>query len=167
LEHQRNQLLKQQKQEIHAIIHDCQTQFKNASSENKTQIKQDCKIKIKESEKKYVDLKKQLQIQLEQLRAQFRLQIHDDKKETHTENEITHLENIIKKSENEITHLENIINRTQTKLSNVVNTTNHSETKLPNLINMTKHFEKKLEKQNDHVKSNHGDGQKGHDKNDD
>jgi titin len=167
LEHQRNQLLKQQKQEIHAIIHDCQVQIKNASSENKTQIRQDCKIKIKESEKKYVDLKKQLQIQLEQLRAQFRLQIHDDKKETHTENEITHLENIIKKSENEITHLENIINRTQTKLSNLVNTTNHSEIKLPNLINMTKHFEKKLEKQNNHAESNHGNGQKGHDKNDD
>ncbi|HXU94819.1 MAG TPA: fibronectin type III domain-containing protein, partial [Candidatus Nitrosotalea sp.] len=55
LEHQRNQLLKQQRQEIHAIIRDCQAQFKNASPENKTQIRQDCKIKIKESEKKYVD----------------------------------------------------------------------------------------------------------------
>jgi hypothetical protein len=45
--------------------------------------------------------------------------------------------------------------------------TKHLENKLSNFNHMINNFEKKLEKQNDHVKSNHGDGQKGHDKNDD
>ena len=153
LEHQRNQLLKQQRQETLSIIHDCRAQIKNATSENKTQIKQDCKIKIKESEKKYKDLKKQFKVQLEQLRAKLKLQKHEDEQEIHLAKQITHIENIINQSEN--------------KLSNLQNMTKHSENKLPNLHHMINNFEKKSGKQNNHAKPNHNNGQHGHDQNDD
>ena len=153
LEHQRNQLLKQQRQENLAIIHDCRVQIKNTSSENKTQIIQDCKIKMKESEKKYKDLLHQLKIQLAQLRDQFKLQIHENQNKQHTVNEIGHSENETKHSEAE--------------LSNVVNMTKYSEKNQSNFQNIVNHFEQNSWKQNNQDKGNHGNGQQGNHGNDD
>ena len=171
LEHKRNQLLKQQRQETLAIIHDCRAQFKNATSENKTQIKQDCKIKIKQSQQKYKDLKNQLKVQLAQLRAQFKLQIHIDKQEKHFEKEIDHIENMTKHSENKLSNLVNMTKHFEKDSENInnhlENMTKHSENKLPNFHNMINNFEKKFEKQNNHAKFNRSNGQQGHDQNDD
>ncbi len=139
LEHQRNQLLKQQRQETLAIIHDCRTQIKNVSSENKTQIIQDCKIKIKESQQKFKDLLNQLKVQLKQLKAQFQLQIHENKNETQSEDKTGHPENETKHSENKLSNFQNIVN----------------------------HFEKKSGKQNNHGKHNPGKGKQGNHQNED
>jgi hypothetical protein len=94
LEHKSNQLLKQQRQETFAIIHDCRDQIKNASSENKTQIVQACKIKIKESRIKYADLRHQINAELAKLKAQFNLQTHEDRNEEHSEKENDHSKNM-------------------------------------------------------------------------
>ena len=171
LEHQRNQLLKQQKQENLAIIHDCRVQLKNTTSENRTQIIQDCKIKIRESEKKYSDLLSQLKVQLAQLRAQFKLQILGNKQERHFEREITHIENMTKHSENKLSNLINMTKHFEKKTENITNhlenMTKHSEKKLSNFHNVINNFEKKFGKQNNHAESNRGNGQQGHNQNDD
>lgn len=108
LEHQRNQLLKQQRQETLALIHDCHTQIKNTSSDNKTQIAQDCKAKIKESRDKYKELRNQLKTELATLKSQFKLQTHEDKNEDHSDNETGHSENGTKNSENKTHQSEDI-----------------------------------------------------------
>lgn len=155
LEHQRNELLKQQRQETLVLIHDCRLQIKNASSENKTQVAQDCKIKIKESRTKYADLKNQLNTELATLKAQLKSQSYQDKNEKHSDNETTH-------SENETDHSENKINQ-------IENMTEHFKLKLPNLQNnITQHLEIHSEKQGG--KDNHNLGkrnQQGNNKNDD
>ena len=171
LEHKRNQLLKQQRQETLAIIHECHAQLKNVSADNKTQIKQDCKIKIKQSQQKYKDLKNQLKVQLAQLRAQFKLQIHGYKQERHFEREITHMENMTKHSENKLSNLANMTKHFEKNSENINNhlgnMTKHSENKLPNFHNMVNNFEKKSGKQNNHVKYNRGNGQQDRHQNDD
>ena len=123
LEHQRNELLKQQRQETLVLIHDCRVQIKNASSENKTQVAQDCTITIKESRTKYTDLKNQLNTELATLKAQLKSQSHQDKNEKHSDNETEH-------SDNKTTHSEN--------------ETEHSENKISQLGNMTGHFESEI-----------------------
>ncbi len=134
LEHQRNQLLKQQRQETLAIIHDCRVQIKNASSENKTQVVQDCKITIKESGAKYADLKNQLNTELVKLKAQLKLQSDEDKNEKHSNKETKHSENETENSENKINQQENM--------------TEHFNLKLPNLQNnITQHLKISSEKQ--------------------
>ena len=171
LEHKRNQLLKQQRQENLVIIHDCRVQIKNTSSENKTQIIQDCKIKIRESQKKYKDLLNQLKVQLAQLRAQFQLQIHEDKNEKHSENKTRHLENETKHSEMKLPNLVNMTRHfeknSQNENNNLENMTKHSENKLPNFQNIINHFEKKSEKQNNAGKHNRGGNQQGNHQNND
>lgn len=140
LEHQRNQLLKQQRQETLTLIHDCHTQIKNASSDNKTQISQDCKATIKESGDKYKELRNQLKTELATLKSQFKLQTHEDKNEDHFDNETGHLENGTKNSENK---------------------TNQSE-------DIKDQFKIKSEKQNGEGKNNQGKNSKqGNNKNDD
>lgn len=157
LEHQRNQILKQQRQEIISIIHDCHAQIKNASSENKTQIAQDCKIKIKESRAKYADLKNQLNAELAKLKAEFKLQTDEGKDAKHSDKETEHSENETKRSENEKEHSENKINQE--------NMTAHFKVKLPNLQNnITQHLKINSEKQG---KGNHGkQNQQGNENND-
>jgi len=108
LEHQRNQLSKQQRQETLTLIHDCHAQIKNASSENKTQIAQDCKAKIKESRDKNKELRNQLKTELAALKSQFKLQTHEDKNEDHSDNES-------KKSEHKTNQAEDIKEQFKTK----------------------------------------------------
>src|SRR5579872_2263632 len=143
LEHQRNQLLQQQRQETLVLIHDCRAQVKNASSENKTQVAQDCKATIKESRTKYADLKNQLNTELANLKAQLKLQLHEDKNQKHSDNETKH-------SENETDHTENKINQLE-------NMTEHFTLKLPNLQNnITQHLKINSEKQDGKNSHNHG-----------
>lgn len=171
LEHQRNQLLKQQRQENLVIIHDCHVQIKNATLENKTQIIQDCKIKIKESEKKYKDLLNQIKIQLGQLRTLLKLQIHEDKNEQHSVNETRHLENEIKHSKHELPNLANMTKHFEKNSENqnnyLGNMTKYSEKNLSNSQNIINHFEQKSWKQNNQDKHNRGNGQQGNHENDD
>ncbi|MDC8452555.1 MAG: fibronectin type III domain-containing protein [Candidatus Nitrosotalea sp.] len=160
LEHQRNQLLKQQRQETLVLIHDCHVQIKNASPENKTQVAQDCKVKIKESRTKYVDLRNQLNTELATLKAQLKLQSHQDKNEKHPDNDTEHSENKVTHSENETEHSEN-------KISQLGNMTEHFKLKLPNLQNnITQNLKIHSEKQDG--KNNKGKhNQQGNNKNDD
>jgi len=162
LEHQRNELLKQQRQETLVLIHDCRVQIKNTSSENKTQVAQDCKIKIKESRTKYTDLKNQLNTELATLKAQLKSQSHQDKNEKHSDNETEHSDNKTTHSENETEHSEN-------KISQLGNMTDHFKLKLPNLQNnITQHLKIHSEKQDG--KDNHNQGkhnQQGNNKNED
>jgi len=153
LEHQRNELLKQQRQETLVLIHDCHLQIKNASPENKTQVAQDCKVKIKESRTKYADLRNQLNTELATLKAQLKLQSHQDKNEKHSDNETEHSENETEHSENKINQIENM--------------TEHFKPKLPNLQNnITQHLKVHSEKQNG--KDNQGKhNQQDNNKNDD
>jgi hypothetical protein len=153
LEHQRNELLKQQRQETLVLIHDCHLQIKNASPENKTQVAQDCKVKIKESRTKYADLRNQLNTELATLKAQLKLQSHQDKNEKHSDNETEHSENETEHSENKINQIENM--------------TEHFKPKLPNLQNnITQHLKVYSEKQNG--KDNQGKhNQQDNNKNDD
>lgn len=159
LEHQRNELLKQQRQETLVLIHDCHAQIKNASPENKTQVAQDCKIKIKESRTKYADLRNQLNTALATLKAQLKLQSHQDKNEKHSDNETEHFENKTAHSENETEHSEDKINQLE-------NMTEHLKLKLPNLQNdITQHLKVHSEKQDGKDKNKHN--QQGNDENDD
>ena len=160
LEHQRNELLKQQRQETLVLIHDCRVQIKNASSENKTQVTQDCKIKIKESGTKYTDLKNQLNTELATLKAQLKLQSHQDKNEKHSYNET-------EQSDNETTHSENETEHSENKINQLGNMTGHFKLKLPNLQNnITQNLKIHPEKQNG--KDNQGKhNQQGNNKNDD
>ncbi len=160
LEHQRNELLKQQRQETLILIHDCHVQIKNASPANKTQVAQDCKIKIKESRTKYSDLRNQLNTELATLKAQFKLQSHQDTNEKHSEKETEHSENKAIHSENETEHSENKINLQE-------NMTGHFKLKLPNLQNnITQHLKIHSEKQDG--KDTHGKhNQQGNNENDD
>lgn len=171
LEHKRNQLLKQQRQETLTIIHDCRVQIKNTSPGNKTQIAQDCKIKIKESQQKYKDLTNQLKIQLVQLRAELKSQVSVDKKEKHSEREIMHLENMTKQSASELPNLVNMTRHFEKNSENgnnyLGNMTKYSEKKLHNFQNITNHFEKKSGKQNNQGKHNRGNGQQGNHQNED
>jgi len=154
LEHQRNTLLKQQRQETLTLIHDCRVQIKNASSENKTQVAQDCKVKIKESRAKYTDLRNQLNTELAKLKAQLKLLSSEDKDEDHSDKEIKHSENETENSENKTDQQENM--------------TKHFTPKLPNLDNnMTKHLKINSEKQG---KDKHNQGkhnQQGNNQNND
>lgn len=158
LEHQRNQILKQQRQETLSIIQDCHTQIKNASPDNKTQIEQDCKIKIKESRAKYADLRNQLNAELKKLKAEFKVQVDEDKDAKHPDKEKEHPENETKNSDNEKEDSENKINQ--------ANMTAHFKVKLPDLQNnITKHLKINSEKQG---KGNHGkQNQQGNENNDD
>jgi titin len=160
LEHQRNELLKQQRQETLVLIHDCRFQIKNASPENKTQVAQDCKVKIKESRTKYTDLRNQLNTELATLKAQLKLQSHQDKNEKHSDNETEHSESKTTHSENETEHSEN-------KISQLGNMTGHFKLKLPNLQNnITQNLKIHSEKQDG--KDNQGKhNQQGNNKNDD
>lgn len=97
--HNRNELLKEQRQETITLIHECHAQIKNALPEDKKQIQQDCKAKIKQLREKYKDLKKQLQEQLMQLKTQFKSQMESDQNEQHSEKELDHFENVTKHSE--------------------------------------------------------------------
>jgi chitodextrinase len=154
LEHQRNALLKQQRQETLTLIHDCRAQIKNASPENKTQVAQDCKVKIKESRAKYTDLKNQLNTELAKLKAQLKLLSHEDKDEDHSDKEIKH-------SENETEHSEN-------KTDQQENMTKHFTPKLPNLENNIKHLKVHLEKQGSKDKHDKGKhNQQGNNQNED
>lgn len=128
LEHQRNQLSKQQRQETLTLIHDCHAQIKNASSENKTQIAQDCKVKIKESRDKYKELQNQLKTELATLKSQFKLQTHEDKNKDHADNEIGHSENGTKNSENKTNQSEDIAKHFKIK-SEKQNESNHGQGK--------------------------------------
>jgi titin len=157
LEHQRNQLLKQQRQETLAIIHDCRTQIKNASAENKTQIIQDCKTTIKNSQQKYKNLTSQLKTQLAQLKAELKSQISVNKKEKHSEKESSDLVNMTR----------NFKNNSENKNNHLGNMTKHSENKLPNFQNIINHFEKKSGKQNNQGKHNQGNGQQSNHQNED
>lgn len=160
LEHQRNELLKQQRQETLALIHDCHVQIKNASPGNKTQVAQDCKIKIKESRTKYADLKNQLNTELATLKAQLKLQSHQNKNKKHSENETEH-------SDNQTTHSENETDHSENKINQMGNMTEHFKLKLPNLQNdIAQHFKIHSEKQNGQGnKGKHN--QQGNNKNDD
>jgi titin len=160
LEHQRNELLKQQRQETLVLIHDCHVQIKNASPANKTQVAQDCKIKIKESRTKYSDLRNQLNTELATLKAQLKLQSHQDTNEKHSEKETEHSENKGIHSENETEHSENKINLQE-------NMTGHFKLKLPNLQNnITQHLKIHSEKQ-DGKDTNGKHNQQGNNENDD
>ena len=156
LVHKRNQLLKQQRQEILAITHDCRAQIKNTLGDNKTQIIQDCKIKIKQSQQKYNDLKNQLNAQLAQLRNQLK-SLREDKQEKHSENEFSNLANMTRHFEKNSENINNYLG----------NMTKHSENKLPYFHSMIHNFEKKSGKQNYHAKHNHGNGRQGNHSNDD
>ena len=140
LKHKDNQLLKQQRQEILIIIHDCRVQIKNTSAENKTQIIQDCKIKIRESQQKYKDLKNKLKVQLAQLRTELKSQIRVDKQEKHSERKFTNLLNMTR-------HFEKNSENGNNYLGNM---TKHSEKEFHHFHNMINRFEQKLEKQNNH-----------------
>jgi len=57
--HQRNELLKQQREETLKVIKDCNAKIRNSSQENRTQIKADCKDALKAIKEAYKDARKQ------------------------------------------------------------------------------------------------------------
>ena len=58
--HQRNALLKQQRDDTLQVIKECHENLKNASLANRTQIKDDCKATLKAIKEAYKDTRKQL-----------------------------------------------------------------------------------------------------------
>ena len=98
--HKRNALLKQQRAEILNAIHECHTEMKNASPDDRKQTHDECKAKIKELREKYKESRKQLQDKFKQIREQFELQIQDEKIKLVNATSIVHdLQKEIKQSE--------------------------------------------------------------------
>jgi len=56
--HQRNMLLKQQRDDTLRVIKECHENFKNASPENRTQVQADCKAALKAVKETYKDTRK-------------------------------------------------------------------------------------------------------------
>jgi len=77
--HKRNALLQQQRAEILNAIHDCHAKTKSASQEDKKQIHEECKAKIKDLREKYKEQRKQLQGEFKELKATFKGQINIEK----------------------------------------------------------------------------------------
>ena len=77
--HKRNALLQQQRAEILNAIHDCHAKTKSASQEDKKQIHEECKAKIKDLREKYKEQRKQLQGEIKELKATFKGQINIEK----------------------------------------------------------------------------------------
>lgn len=98
--HKRNALLKQQRADILNAIHECHTEMKNASPDDRKQTHDECKAKIKELREKYKESRKQLQDKFKQIREQFELQIQDEKIKLVNATSIVHdLQKEIKQSE--------------------------------------------------------------------
>ena len=79
--HQRNAILKQQRNETLQVIKECNDNLKNASSENITQIKDDCKAALKAIKEKYKDARKQFKEQFKVFRETAKSLINEAKKE--------------------------------------------------------------------------------------
>lgn len=168
LEHKRNQLLQQQRQETLTMIHDCRIQF-NTALENKTQIIQDCKIKMRDLNQKYKDLTNQLKVQLAQLKIEFKSRVFATK-EKHSKQESHNLVNMTKYSKQELSNSVNITKQFKKNSENrnnyLENMTKYSDKKLYNFQNIMNHFKQKSEKQ-DQNKHNGSNGQQSNHENDD
>ena len=66
--HQRNELLKQQREDTLKVIKDCNAKIRNSSQENRTQIKADCKDALKAIKEAYKDTRKQFKEDFKDLR---------------------------------------------------------------------------------------------------
>jgi len=66
--HQRNAILKQQRDDTLKVIKECHENLKNANPANRTQIKDDCKAALKAIKEAYKDTRKQLQKQFKDFR---------------------------------------------------------------------------------------------------
>jgi len=98
--HKRNALLQQQRAELVAAIHECHTKIKNATDDNRTQIHDDCKAKVKQLREKYKESRKLLRDEFKKLREIFKLQIQNNVKLNATGTTHGHNEDI-KESEKE------------------------------------------------------------------
>jgi hypothetical protein len=76
---QRNALFKQQRDETIKIIQECNDKIRNASTENMTQVKAECKDKIKAVKEKYKEARKQFKNDLKRLIESIKSQIKDIK----------------------------------------------------------------------------------------
>ena len=77
--HQRNALLKQQRDDTLQVIRECHETLKNASPANRTQIKDDCKATLKAIKEVYKDTRKQLQEQFKDFRETVKFLIKEAK----------------------------------------------------------------------------------------
>jgi hypothetical protein len=100
--HMRNQLLKEERQKIIHLIHECHTKIKNASPADRKQIRIECKTKIHHSREKYKELKNNLKEQFMDLKFSLKLQSDENRNETHIQKEITHFKNKTKHFEKKI-----------------------------------------------------------------
>ena len=78
--HQRNAILKQQRNETLQVIKECNENLKNASPENRMQIKDDCKAALKTIKEKYKDARKQFKEQFKTFRETAKSLIKEAKK---------------------------------------------------------------------------------------
>ncbi|MEX0765031.1 MAG: fibronectin type III domain-containing protein [Nitrosopumilaceae archaeon] len=78
--HQRNEILKQQRDDTLQVIKECHENLKNASPVNRTQIKDDCKAALKAIRETYKDTRKQLQQQFKDFRETAKSLIKEAKK---------------------------------------------------------------------------------------
>lgn len=88
--HARNTLLKEERNQSLAVIHECKVEIRNASYGDRKQIEADCKLKLKESNQNFKDLQKQLKQEFEQLKAKFKsANEHIHKQQANDENNET------------------------------------------------------------------------------
>lgn len=78
--HQRNAILKQQRDDTLNVIRECHENLKNASPTNRTQIKDDCKAALKAIKETYKDTRKQLKDQFKDFRETAKSLIKEAKK---------------------------------------------------------------------------------------
>lgn len=107
--HQRNALLKEQRNETLSIIHECHAEMKTASHVDRKQIRDECKLKLKESREKFKELQKQLKQEFEQLKDQFQSEIKQlqAQQEMDQKNETQNLNKEIGSLQGEIKQLHN------------------------------------------------------------
>jgi len=105
LVHARNELIKEQRQKIIALIHDCQTQVKNASPADKKSIRETCNAKIHESNQAFKELQSKLNEQIKTLKSQSNFQTHKADKNINNQNGTSHIGNNVIHSEKKLNHL--------------------------------------------------------------
>ena len=78
---QRNELFKQQRDETINALKECNTKIKNASLENRTKVKVECKATLKAINEKYKDARNQFKVAFKDFRDTAKFEIKEAKKE--------------------------------------------------------------------------------------
>ena len=81
--HRYNVLFKQQREETIKAIKECNDKVKNATPENRKQVKEDCKQALKDTREKYSEARKQFKEDFKEFRDNAKLILKDQKK-SHT-----------------------------------------------------------------------------------